>query len=64
MSFFALSLVIPIGDPRDGFFFSSLTLMMAYYITGLENCKRPLVFTSGSSVRASGNCHLLAPQDE
>ena len=32
--------------------------------TGLENCTRPLVFTSGSSVRASGNCHLLARQDE
>ena len=31
---------------------------------GLENCTRPLVFTSGSSVRASGNCHFLAPQDE
>ena len=31
---------------------------------GLENCTRPLVFTSGSSVRASGNCHLLARQDE
>ena len=32
--------------------------------SGLENCTRPLVFTSGSSVRASGNCHLLARQDE
>ena len=31
---------------------------------GLENCTRPLVFMSGSSVRASGNCHLLARQDE
>ena len=31
---------------------------------GLENCTRPLVFTSESSVRASGNCHLLARQDE
>ena len=31
---------------------------------GLENCTRPLVFTSGSSVRASGNYHLLARQDE
>ena len=34
------------------------------YAPGLENCTRPLVFTSGSSVRASGNCHLLARQDE
>ena len=33
-------------------------------VAGLENCTRPLVFTSGSSVRASGNCHLLARQDE
>ena len=32
--------------------------------SGLENCTRPLVFTSGSSVRASENCHLLARQDE
>ena len=31
---------------------------------GLENCTRPLVFTSGSLVRASGNCHLLARQYE
>ena len=31
---------------------------------GLENCTHPLVFTSGSSVRASGNCHLLARLDE
>ena len=31
---------------------------------GLENCTRPLVFTSESSVRVSGNCHLLARQDE
>ena len=34
------------------------------FSSGLENCTRPLVFTSGSSVRASGNCHLLARQDE
>ena len=27
-----ISLVIPIGDPRDGFFYSNLTLMMAYNI--------------------------------
>ena len=32
--------------------------------SGLENCTHPLVFTSGSSVRASRNCHLLARQDE
>ena len=32
--------------------------------TGLENCTRPLVFTSGSWVRASGNFQLLARQDE
>ena len=31
---------------------------------GLENCTRPLVFTSGSWVRASGNFQLLAQQDE
>ena len=31
---------------------------------GLENCTRPLVFTSGSWVRASGNFQLLARQDE
>ena len=28
---------------------------------GLENCTRPLVFTSGSSVRASGNLLFASP---
>ena len=26
------NLVMPIGDPRDGFFYPTLTLMMYYYI--------------------------------
>ena len=38
--------------------------MFCSMAAGLENCTRPLVFTSGSSVRASGNCRLLARQDE
>ena len=46
-------------NPGNGYF------IQVYIIySGLENCTRPLVFTSGRSVRASGNCHLLARQDE
>ena len=32
--------------------------------TGLEKSTRPLVFTSESSIRASGNLPWLARQDE
>ena len=52
-------------DSRQKSFFSMLKNMADKYgFSGLENCTRPLVFTSGSSVRASGNCNLLARQDE
>ena len=49
-----------------GYFFMLLSLSADFLTvsSGLENCTRPLVFTSGSLVRASGNCHLLARQDE
>ena len=35
-----------------------------YTKAGLENCTRPLVFTSGSWVRASGNFQLLVSGEQ
>ena len=56
------SLYVKSVDPDQTLFASILN--SSVMLAELENCTRPLVFTSGSSVRASGNCHLLARQDE
>ena len=43
---------------------ANLPIMISFAHAGLEKSTRPLVFTSESSIRASGNLSRLARQDE